>query len=148
MGYESSNRRVIKKAFEKLKNNKDAIIEDGMSRLLNDAVAYAISIHDIEHFGHRTTGNTYGWALLLDGVIKRIWTNAGRHGQGDAEEQLREVSRMAKQSGWVGIILSSMYLSFGRRKPIYFEVDYELGVIYMTQDEIKDHFTEYFKPIA
>lgn len=147
-GFEQRNERCIQRAFKRLSARKDAIVEDGMSRLLNDAVAYAISIHDYEHFGHRITGNSYGWALLFDGSIKRIWTNEGRHGQGDAEDQLRSVAQGVRKGGWVGIILSSMSMSFGRRKPIYFEVDFEMGVLESTKDEIADYFKDYFRPIA
>ena len=40
-----------------------------------------------------------------------------------------------------------MYMEFGRRKPIYFEIDYEIGVLEFTADEIAEHFHEYFKQI-
>ena len=139
---------VVRNAFKRLEASKDAAIESGMVRLLGDAVQYAISIHDHEHFGHRITGDSYGWALLHNRTIKQMQVNGGRHGQGDAEDQLREVARGVTKDGWVGIILSSMLMAFGNRKPIYFEVDYEMGILDMTQDEIRDHFTEYFKPIT
>ncbi len=144
----SRNGAVVRRAFKRLEDNKDAVIESGMVRLLGDAVQYALSIHDHEHFGHRITGDSYGWALLHNRELKQIQVNGGRHGQGDAEDQLRDVARSINKDGWVGIILSSMSMAFGNRKPIYFEIDYEMGVLDMTQDEIQDHFDEYFKPIT
>lgn len=145
--YERRNDTTIRKAFRRLQVNKDSVIEDGMRRLLKDATEYAVSVHDHEHFGHRITGNSYGWALVHDGAVKHIQVNSGKHGQGDAEDQLRSVAGRINREGWVGIILASMYMEFGRRKPIYFEVDYEIGVLDFTQDEIADHFAEYFRPI-
>lgn len=142
------NDLIVRNAFKRLEANKETMIESGMVRLLGDAVQYAISIHDHEHFGHRITGDSYGWALVHNGAIKRMQVNGGRHGQGDAEDQLRDVARGVTKEGWVGIILSSMSMAFGNRKPIYFEVDYEMGILDMTQDEIQDHFNDYFKPIT
>lgn len=146
-GYASRNSKVIQKGFDRLRRNKDSVIEDGMARLLNDAVAFAISRHDHEHFAHRVSANSYGWALLFNGGIRRLWTNGGNHGQGNAEEQLRNVASSVTKDGWVGIILASMSMAYGRRKPFYFEVDYERGIFNLTQDEISDRFNEYFKPI-
>lgn len=148
MGYAQRNETTILKAFKRLERNRDKVIEEGMPRLLNDAMAYAISIHDHEHFGHRTHDNSYGWALVHDRKLVRLQVNGGRHGHGEAEEQLKEVCGRITRQGWVGVILASMSVAFGRRKPIYFEVDYEMGVLDFTKDEIQAHFAEYFKPIA
>lgn len=148
MSYAQGNSRTILNAFNRLRKSKDRVIEAGFPRLLNDAMLYAISIHDHEHFGHRTHDNSYGWALVHDGKVVRMQVNGGQHGHGDAEDQLRTVAGRITRKGWVGVILASMIASYGRRKPFYYEVDYEMGILDMTQDEIQDHFTEYFKPIA
>lgn len=142
------NDSIVKKALQRLSHDKDVIIENGMKRLLNDAMEYAISIHDHEHFGHRSTDNSYGWCLLHDGEIKQIFVNTGRHGEGEAALQLREAASRINKSGWVGIVLASMTVANQKGRPIYFQVDYEMGVLEMTMDEIKDYFNVYFKPIS
>lgn len=145
---EGKNERVIRRAFSRLSKNKDKVIEEGMCKLLKDAMEYAISIHDHEHFAHRINDNSYGWALLHDRSVVRLQVNGGRHGHGDAEDQLQNAVRSVTKDGWVGVILASMLLQFGRKKPVYFEVDYEIGVLDFTKDEIADYFTKYFRPLA
>lgn len=147
MSNSQRNDQVVKNALERLSRDKDVIIEDGMQRILSDAMNYAISIHDYEHFGHRTTDNSYGWCLLHNGEIKHIFVNDGRHGEGEAGMQLRDAASSINKSGWVGIILASMTVTNEKGRPIYFEIDYEMGVLDMTIDEIKDNFNVYFKPI-
>lgn len=146
--YQQQNDRRIKAAFDRFAKRKDAIIEDGMRRLMKDAMEYALDLHDYEHHAHRTHEDSYGWAVLHDGQIKHLQVNGGRHGHGLAEAQIRDVATRAKQTGWVGILLASMVLEYEKRKPTFFEVDYEMGILNATADEIGDFFKEYFKPIS
>lgn len=148
MGYAQGNERTIRRAFNRLKKRSDPVIEDGMRRLLREAMTFAVTNHDHNHFAHRIHDNSYGWALLKDGAIVDIQVNGGRHGHADAEDQLRRVAGEVSQGGWVGILLASMYLQFSGRKPVYFEIDYEMGILELTKDEIRSNFTKYFKPIA
>ncbi len=146
MSYARQNRATIRNAFGRLTRGYDVFIESGMSQLLDDAMNYAISIHDHGHFGHRTTEDSYGWVLIHNGEIKQLKVNEGRHGSGNAESQLRSVASEISEKGWIGVVLASMTVSNGR-KPLFFEVSYELGVLNFTADEIADHFNEYFKPL-
>jgi len=148
MNYAQRNERTIRRAFAKLKRRSDPVIEDGMRRLLREAMEYAITNHDHSHFAHRIHDNSYGWALLKDGNIVDIQVNGARHGHADAEDQLRKVAGGISRKGWVGILLASMYLQFGSRKPVYFEVDYEYGILEATKDEIQGNFNGYFKPVS
>ena len=146
--YENRNRSVIRKAFGRLPKSKDAMIEAGLSNLLREAMTYAVTNHDHHHFAHRILADSYGWAVVHNGIIRNLQVNGGRHGRGTAEEQLRRVARNVSTEGWVGILLSSMVAEYGRRKPIYFEVDYEMDILHATIEEVSNDFSRYFRPIA
>lgn len=142
------NNLVINRAFTRLRKSEDVMIKDGMRRILKDAMEYALSQHDHDHFGHRIHDNSYGWAIVHNGKLVELQINGGRHGHGDAEDQLREVAGEVGKPGWVGILLASMLLQFNGRKPIYFEIDYEVGILAATASNVQDWFKTYFKPIA
>lgn len=148
MSFDGRNSAVIKRAFSRLRKSKDAMVQDGMRRIMKDAMEYAISQHDHDHFGHRIHENSYGWALVHDGNLIELQINGARHGHGDAEDQLREVAGGIGRRGWVGILLASMVLEFNGRKPVYFEIDYEVGIFDATTDKVEEWFKTYFKPIA
>ena len=148
MGFEARNSAEIKRSFSRLRKSEESVVKNGMRRILNDAMEYAISVHDHHHFGHRTNDNSYGWALVHDGKLVELHINGARHGHGDAEEQLQDVARGIGRKGWVGILLASMVLEFNRRKPIYFEIDYEIGIFAATTDKVEEWFKTYFKPIV
>ena len=147
MGLETRNKSVITKAFSRLRKSEATKVQDGMRRIMKDAMAYALSMHDHEHYGHRINDNSYGWALVHNGRLVELQVNGARHGRGDAEDQLQNVVRGITRKGWVGILLASMMLEYNGRRPVYFEIDYEVGLLDMTADEIKDWFQTYFKPI-
>jgi len=146
--FERENDRKIKAAFKRFPSVKDRIIEDGMKRLMDDAMAYAISIHDAEHWGHRTTGDSYGWVLLNKGRIVALKVNGGSHGEGEAEKELRHAAGECKAEGWAGIILASLRVETDRNYSILFQIDYEIGVLEFTKDEVQEYFANYFKPIS
>ena len=41
-----------------------------------------------------------------------------------------------------------MVLEFNGRKPVYFEIDYEVGIFAATTDKVEEWFKTYFKPMA
>lgn len=142
------NTAIIHRAFSRLRKSEETTVQNGMRRIMKDAMEYALSQHDHEHFGHRIHDNSYGWALVHDGKLVELQVNGGRHGHGDAEDQLVDASRRIGRRGWVGILLASMLLQFDGRRPIYFEIDYEEGIFAATADNVKEWFKTYFKPIA
>lgn len=144
---ERRNEKAIKHGLDWLTRAKDAVIERGMLRLLPEATAYALSLHDETHFGHKSTEDSHGWALVKDGGIVQMGVNEGRHGHGDAHEQLRRVAQSIATPGYVGIVLASMNAAREDGRPIIFEIEYEIGVLSFTSDEIQDYFQTYFKPI-
>lgn len=142
------NSSVINRAFSRLRKSEDAMVRDGMRRIMKDAMEYAISQHDHNHFGHRIHENSYGWALVHDGKVEELHINGARHGHGDAEDQLWAVAGEIGRRGWVGILLASMVLEFNGRRPVYFEIDYEVGIFAATTDKVEEWFNTYFKPKA
>lgn len=143
-GYQQRNKSVIERAFKRLSVNKDRVIEEGMKDLLENAMLYALGEHDNRHWLHKSTANSYGWALLHNGEAVAHKVNEGRHGDGNALSDLMAVSREVSQTGWVGILLASLH---GDR-PMYFAVDYEEGLLEETADHASDNFKRFFKPIV
>lgn len=142
------NEKAIERGLKWLSSAKDKIIERGMLELLPKATEYAISLHDHSHYGHRVTEDSHGWALVKDGRIVKMGVNDGRHGEGYAHKQLRDVAQSIATPGYVGIVLASMTAKRDDGRPIIFEIEYEMDILSMTADEIIDNFQTYFKPIS
>lgn len=140
---EARNNTVIRNGFARVSNAKDSVIETGMKDLLENAMLAALSLHDASHWIHKTTENSYGWCLLHNGRSVAVKTNNGRHGAGNAYQQLMAASRGVPQTGWVGIILASMQ---GER-PMYFAVTYEEWILLLTAQEIRENWRLFFNPV-
>lgn len=142
--YESRNASVIKKGFSRLSRSKDNVIEAGMKDLLENAMLAALSFHDASHWIHKSTENSYGWCLLHDGRAVASKTNEGRHGTGNAYQQLMAASRVVSQNGWVGILLASL----AGEVPMYFAVNYEEWILLLTAQDIRENWRLFFNPIS
>lgn len=149
MSLKSANDRKIKAGFKRLGLRKDTIIEDGMKRLMDNAMMFALAAHDHDHWFHKTTDNSYGWLVLHDGVHVAHRLNTGRHGEGDAYSELMRASESAPKTGWVGILLADMgeVRDNPRGKFYIFQLDYEIGVLELTRQDIEKEFHTYFKPL-
>ena len=156
MGFIQSNNAKINNAFSRIKREKDMVIEAGMRDLLEDAMLYALGEHDTNHWFHRSTENSYGWCIVHNGKGVAFKVNEGRHGGGNAYEQLMAASREVSQTGWVGILLASFRVGddaprgntvVGPRM-FYFNVDYEMTVLSNTADNVQRQFQRFFKPLA
>lgn len=147
---EQRNNSVIQKGFARVLANKDLAIEQGMRDLLENAMLYALGEHDATHWYHKSTENSYGWCILHDGHGVAHKVNEGRHGGGNAYEQLMAASREVPQTGWVGIILASFRAGDDRPNPrmFYFSVDYEMEILLRTASHVQSDFKRFFKPIA
>ena len=143
-GYQQRNNTVIQKAFDRFTVSSQKVIERGMIDLLENAMLFAIGEHDFKHWLHKSTANSYGWALLHDGVVIANKVNDGRHGDGSALSDLMLVSKQVPQIGWVGILLASLH---GDR-PMFFAVTYEISLLGRTVIHTLDNFNRYFRPIA
>ena len=150
MGHERKNNTAIKRGFKRIASNKDLVIENGMRDLLENAMLYALGEHDATHWFHKSTENSYGWCILHDGHGVAYKVNEGRHGGGNAYEQLMAASREVSQTGWVGILLASFRAGDDRPNPrmFYFNVDYEMTVLANTADNAEQQFKRFFKPLA
>ena len=144
MGYEAQNRAAIKRGFAWLKSVQDKVVRDGMYGLLNAGLSYLEDAHGTIHGGqaHVEESDTLGWALVHDGQITEVVSHSGEEftPHGDALGRLQQIARESP-AGWVGIIMSDMANN-------WYRVDYEMDYLHYTQDEIRDHFKDFFKPIA
>lgn len=144
---DSRNEKAIKRGLDWLSRRRDEILRRGMIELLQEAAEYSIHLHDSSHFGHRTTRDTHGWALVKNGKIEYMQVNDGNHGEGDASEQLRDAAGKVKPTGYVGIVLASFSATREDGRPIIFEIEYEVDVMNATIGEIKRNFHKFFKPV-
>lgn len=141
--YQQRNSQVIEKAFAKLRANEEQVIRNGMYGLLEDAVKYALEIHDATHSRHLDFGDTYAWMLVHDGRIEEVVATAGKATlQGEATRQIEAMLPSVSKTGWVGVVMA------GLSEPVYFSVDYEQDILNDTVSHTREGFSKYFKPIG
>lgn len=145
--HKRDNERKITTAFRELPKMLDAAAEMSMKRILAAGMKYALDIHDQNHFVHRTADDSYGWILAKDGRVVECVTNRGNHGVGTAYDQLVAKVREAGVEGWVGIVLASMEVSYQGRRPVFFEVQFEMDVLNETADLTEESFNRFFKSV-
>jgi len=144
MGYEAQNRAAIKRGFSWLKSEQEKIVRDGMYGLLNAGLSYLEDAHDMHspEMHHEHESDTLGWALVHDGtILETVSQSKGEFTpRGDALGRLQQIASESPV-GWVGIIMSDMAND-------WYRVDYEMDFLHYTQDEIKNHFQDFFKRIS
>lgn len=138
---EKANEQKIKSAFTRLTANKDEVIRSGMYGLLEDAVQFALAIHDERHQAHIEIGDTYGWMLVHNHRIQEIAVVATADNRGKATKKLRSKLAKLPARGWVGVVMA------GLEPANYFIVSYEVGIINNTATMTKQRFTQYFTEI-
>jgi hypothetical protein len=136
-----ANEQTIKNAFARLMADKDEIIRRGMYSLLEEAVKFALEIHDESHQTHIEIGDTYGWMLVHDHKIEEIVTVATADNRGKATKALRSKLSKLPAKGWVGVVMA------GLKPANYFSVTYEVGIINNTADMTRQKFSQYFTRI-
>ena len=139
--YESANNNVISKAFSRLKANEEEIVKKGMYGLLEAGLEYLNDAHEV-WMHHENEADTLGWALIHDGEILEIVSQVKGEPTpyGNAIGRLQEIAS-GVTDGWVGIILSDMTND-------WYRVDWEMGFLFQSADEVRNHFSEFFKPIS
>jgi hypothetical protein len=147
MSYASQNKRTINAAFKRFGILTEAIIENGMKRIMNEAMMIALATHDADHWFHKSTGNSYGWLVLHDGKHVAHKVNEGLHGEGDAYTELMGAARDVPQVGWVGILLASMgeVHDNAKGKLYFFHLDYEMAVLNNAREDVEKLFTRNFR---
>lgn len=136
-----ANEQIIKNAFARFSANKDEVIRSGMYGLLEDAVQFALAIHDERHQSHIEIGDTYGWMLVHNHRIEEISVVATADNRGKATKKLRSKLAKLPAKGWVGVVMA------GLEPANYFAVTYEVGIINNTATMTKQTFTRYFTEI-
>lgn len=136
--YERQNDKVIKNAFARFLKNKELILINGMSKLLESAVKTALELHDEKHQSHITMGDTYGWMLVNNGRIVKIQVVASGNKQGTATAMLRSYVDKIPNIGMVGIVMAGM------QPANFFSINYEKGIIENTIQITRQNFLQYF----
>jgi hypothetical protein len=138
---ERSNAKVIEEAFNRFLKSKDAILKNGMIKLLREAVEAALDLHDEAHQSHLTLGDTYGWMLVIDGRMEKMEVQARGDKVGQAETMLRAYVGKVPSSGIIGIVMAGM------QPANFFSIKYEKGIFENTMRITKDNFDQYFKKL-
>ena len=149
IGNPQRNGQAIKRGLKWLRERTDVTIERGMRELLPYSMGVAIADHDNVHFGHRTTSNSYGVALLHYGEVVFLETNTnGHHGHGNADEILRSQASNYSEYEWIGLVLADMTAERDesrKNRTIFFDEEYELEVLQFTKEDIKYRYPNFFK---
>lgn len=136
-----ANEQIIKNAFARFSANKGEVIRRGMYGLLEDAVQFALDIHDERHQAHIEIGDTYGWMLVHNHKIQEIAVVSTADNKGKATKKLRSKLAKLPAKGWAGVVMA------GLEPANYFAVTYEVGIINNTAAMTKQRFTQYFTEI-
>lgn len=137
-----SNESVIERAFARLASSEEKIVRDGLRRTLDEAVRYALAIHDGRHRRHIESGDTYGWVIIHDGVSVQLAVNARGEAIGDVTARLLRMEGRVRRTGWVGVVMAGM------NPPSFFALDYEMDVMHDTVSMTERTFAEKFKPVG
>lgn len=133
----AQNNKTIDNAFARLLRNKDMTVQNGLAVLMDKAMEYALEAHNEDHANHIEIGDSYGWVVAFNGVVKDIRVNSGRWGQADAEEALRHEASVSG-GGWVAILMAGM------NPPVFYKTLYEVDILNETIRMTKQNFNKYF----
>ena len=137
--------RVVSDSLKRLVKNNDVVIENALVQMMDNAVLYALRSHDENHRMHIEMGDSYGWVILHDGnAVKHKVTEGKGQPAGNAYASMMRIARDVAGPGWIGIVVAGMNSS----RPMYFAVDYEMGILYETIDHTEQTGLNRFKPIA
>ena len=136
-----ANNDVINKAFKRLTMTKDEAIKAAMYGILEDAVQYALEIHDEAHPDHIVFGDTYGWMLVHDHKIHEIAVVSTDKNEGETTELLQNHLNELPAKGWAGVVMAGM------AKPSFFSIRYEEKILVQTVRITRQNFFEYFTKI-
>lgn len=139
--YESENIKVIENTFARFEDDTEERIEEAMRAVLDAGVEYALSAHDTLHQKHIKMGDSYGWCLYHDSfpIDVKIF-GKGAETIANVEAELTTFNAPSSH-GWCGVIMAGMNPVF------WFNYDYEIDILNLTIDDIKDNFHKYFAQI-
>lgn len=138
-GYLAKNKGVIRSAFSRLREESDATILDGMTRITEAGLEYLLDAHD-RNMNHPNENDTLAAILAHDGqVVAKIPHEGSDDFPGSASAEAARLLRGS--SGWIAIILSDMTMP-------WYRADLEIDFLTYSADEIKANFQSFFKPIT
>lgn len=122
------NSGIITKAFAGLRAAKDSACREALRKLMSDAMALALDLHDgigtSDILLHLAVGDDYGWAVYHGGELAdmEVYTAGGDH-RGIVASRLREMAGGLFESGgtWMGVVMAGMkvmHYNFGHERDI------------------------------
>ena len=135
------NNSVIEAAFARLAAAEERSVREGLRRTLEEAVRYALDIHDERHQRHLASGDTYGWLIVHDGAAVQMEVRSAGEAIGDVTARLLRMEGRVRRTGWVGVVMAGM------NPPSFFALDYEMDVMNDTVAMTARTFAENFKSV-
>lgn len=136
---QQSNSQKIKRAFAKMRFNKDVYVENCMVHLLETALEFAMQVHqDADKNLHLVTGGDYGWALVHNGKMVDSYVLSGEDMKGTAWRHLQNITSHVQDSGWVGVLMAGMEAN-------HYETRFEYGVLQADFRWTAERFRKEFK---
>lgn len=137
----TDNNSVIEAAFARLAATEERSVREGLRRTLEEAVQYALDIHDERHQRHLASGDTYGWLIVHDGAAVQMEVTSSGEAIGDVTARLLRMEGRVRRTGWVGVVMAGM------NPPSFFALDYEMDVMHDTVAMTARTFADNFKAI-
>lgn len=139
---DSGNISAIRRGMEKLRKNKDRVVELGMYNLLNAALDYLHDAH--ENFRadlrHENESNTLGWALVHNGqIVEAVSQSKGPlTPRGDVLAKLQAIA--SGTTGWIGIVMSDVENG-------WYRLDWEADFLNYSRELTAQSFKECFQTV-
>lgn len=139
--YRNTNDKTIENSFARLSGSYGKSVQEGMRRMLDMGMEYALLSHDQQHRKHVENGDSYGWAMWHDGSVveTRVRAKSGKE-EASVDSGLRTM-KPPSSSGWCGVIMAAMQPRY------WFSLDYENDILNMTAAELRANFHKYFKQL-
>lgn len=132
------NASVIRNAFARIQRKAKEGSENCLRDMMDEAMRYALDIHDDRHQRHLEIGDAYGWIITHNGRTVDYEVTAGiKASRVSALRMLRNEAKKTK-TGWCGILLATL-------KPVtFYSFAYEEFVMSSTTSFSKRRFKELF----
>lgn len=138
---ESQNKRIIESAFKRFNARRESYLAEKFETIMRlglDAVLEAHEMNPAVHHHNIDERDTLGWAIFHDGTLVKSEAQDKGPITGNVLNKLEAIGSETK--GWVGIVMSEMTFN-------WYRVDWEIGFLNYSVEEIKRNFKSIFKPI-
>lgn len=139
--YQAQNKSTIARAFSRFRKEEEDIIREGMVTVAEFGMQYLIQAHKQfqEGLHHPEEDDTIAYAVGYNGTVIETGAHSGGGGDIPGDAMNKAAALLSGTQGWSAIILSDM--------EGWYRVDWEMGFLHSSADEIRDNFTKYFKPV-